>query len=54
MLNAKNPSIQNKRFVKEVTNPLRKRKNLLMIVPKIMRTWLKSKSLEILNMMMKY
>jgi hypothetical protein len=29
-------------------------KNLLMLLPRIMRTWLKSKSLKISNMMMKY
>jgi hypothetical protein len=38
----------------EVSNPMRKSKNLLMLLPRIMKTWLKSESLKISNMMMKY
>jgi hypothetical protein len=42
------------RILMKVTNPKEKNKNLLMLQEKIMRTWLKSESLKILNMMMKY
>jgi hypothetical protein len=38
----------------KVTNPMGKNNNLLMLLARIMRTWLKSESLKILNMMMKY
>jgi hypothetical protein len=43
-----------RRILMKVSNPMRKRKNLLMLLPRIMRTWLKSESLKISNMMMKY
>jgi hypothetical protein len=43
-----------RRILMKVTNPMEKNKNLLMLLAKIMRTWLKSESLKILNMMMKY
>jgi hypothetical protein len=38
----------------KVSNPMRKRRNLLILLPKIMRTWLKRQRLKISNMIMKY
>jgi hypothetical protein len=38
----------------KVINPMGKDKNLLMLLPRIMKTWLKSESLKISNIMMKY
>jgi hypothetical protein len=53
-----NKSSTNKRLrrgiLRKVTNPMRKSKNLLMLLTRIMRTWLKSESLKISNRMMKY
>jgi hypothetical protein len=53
-----NNSSTNKRLRKgilmKVINPTGKDKNLLMLLPMIMKTWLKSESLKISNMMMKY
>jgi hypothetical protein len=34
-----------------VENPMRRSENLLVPLPRIMRTWLKRESLKILNMM---
>jgi hypothetical protein len=53
MLNTKNLLIQKNRLMNEVTNPMRKIKNSLMILPNIMRTWLKSERRKISNMMMR-
>ena len=38
----------------KVTNTMGKKNNLLMLLARIMRTWLKSESLKISNMMLKY
>jgi hypothetical protein len=38
----------------KVINPMGNKKNLLIPLARIMRTWLKRESMEILNMMMRY
>jgi hypothetical protein len=52
-----NKSSTNKRLrrgiLMKVSNPMRKSKDLLMLLSRIIKTWLKSESLKISNMIMK-